>query len=130
MKKNEIVKLVTIGLAAVLLPMLLAIPTIHLNFETLVSLGAGLSVFYIITCLTARTGYKKYISLVPVVLVLVIGISYIPISLSGWQILGYYILVIVALTLSTASHLVGWIKTGGKFKKKTSRRRAGDEDDE
>ena len=130
MKKNDIVKVVTVGAVALLLPLILAIPTIHLNFETLISLGAGLAVFYIITCLTARTGYKKYISLVPVVLALVIGISYIPISLSGWQLFGYYILVIVALTLSTGSHLVGWIKAGGKFKKKTSRRRVGDEDDE
>ena len=130
MKKNDIVKLVTIGLAAVLLPMLLAIPTIHLNLETLVSLGAGLAVFYIITCLTARTGYKKYISLVPVVLALVIGISYIPINLSGWQLFGYYTLVIIALILSVGSHLLVWIKSGSSKFKKRHHRRAGDEDDE
>ena len=109
MRKNDIVKLVTVGLVALLLPLILTIPAIPLNLETLVSLGGGLIVFYLITCFTARTGYKKWIALVPVAVVLVIGISYIPFTLSGWQLLGYYVLVVIALLLSAGSHLLGWM---------------------
>lgn len=112
MRKNDIVKLVTVGLVALLLPLILVIPTFPLNLETLVSLGGGLIAFYLITCFTARSGYKKWIALVPVSFALVIGISYIPITLSGWQLLGYYILVIVALALSTGSYLLGWLGIG------------------
>lgn len=112
MKKNDIVRLVTVGVVALLLPLILAIPTIELTLETFVSLGGGLAAFYLITGLTARKGWKKWIALVPVALGIVIGISYIPITLSGWQLLGYYILVIVALALSAGSYLLGLFGIG------------------
>lgn len=114
MSRNDIVKLVTVGLVALLLPLFLVIPTITLTLETFVSLGGGLVAFYLITGLTARKGWKKWIALVPVALGIVIGISYIPITLSGWQLLGYYILVIVALALSAGSYLLGWIRSRGE----------------
>lgn len=110
--RNNIVKLVTVSVAALLLPLILAIPAIPLTVETLVSLGGGLIAFYLITCFTARSGYRKWIALVPVAVALVIGISYIPITLSSWQLLGYYILVVIALALSAGSHLLGWMGIG------------------
>lgn len=128
MKKQIIVKLVTVGLVALLLPLLLTIPAIPLNLETLVSLGGGLIVFYLITCFTARTGYKKWIALVPVAVVLVIGISYIPFTLSGWQLLGYYVLVVIALLLSAGSHLLGWM--GVIIGRRRRHHHSGDDEDE
>lgn len=112
MKRNDIVKLVTVGVLALLLPLILVIPTIPLTLETFVSLGGGVVAFYLITGLTARKEWKKWIALVPVALGIVIGISYIPITLSKWQLLGYYILVIVALALSAGSYLLGWFGIG------------------
>ena len=126
MMKSNIVKLVTVGVVALLLPLLLTIPAIPLNLETLVSLGGGLIVFYLITCFTARAGYKKWIALVPVAVALVIGISYIPFTLSGWQLFGYYFLVVIALLLSAGSHLLGWLGLGIRHR----RRHSGDDEDE
>ena len=123
MKKTDIVKLVTIGAAALLLPLFLIIPTIPLTKETFVSLGAGLLVFWLITGLTARKGWKKWLALMPLAVIALVGISYIPLKLSGWQLLGYYFLVIVALALSAGSHLLG----SGRPRR---RRREEDEDDE
>ena len=127
--KKSIVKLVVVGVVALLLPLFLTIPAIPLNFETLISLGGGLIVFYLITCFTARNGYKKWIALVPVALLLVIGISYIPFTLSGWKLLGYYVLVVIALALSAASHILAWLGIDGS-RPRFRRRREEDEDDE
>ena len=126
MKKNDIVKLVVVGLVALLLPLMLVIPTITLTLGTFVSLGGGLAAFYLITGLTARKGWKKWISLMPLALIAVVAISYIPFSLSGWQLLGYYILVVVALALSVGSHLLAWWKD----RKSTPRRRRRSDEDE
>lgn len=128
MMKSNIVKLVTVGVVALLLPLFLAIPAIPLNLETLISLGGGLIAFYLITCFTARSGYKKWIALVPVAVVLVIGLSYIPITLSRWQLLGYYVLVVIALALSAGSHLLGWMGIPGARRRR--RRDEGDDEDD
>lgn len=125
MKNNNIVKLVTIGTVALLLPLFLIIPTVPLNIETIVSLGAGLAVFWLITGLTARKGYRWIISLAPLVVALVVGCSYIPIDLSGWQLLEYYILVIVALLLSIGSHFLGWWKERNARPKRGKKREEG-----
>lgn len=125
MSKKDIVKMVTVGLVALLLPLFLVIPTIPLNLETFVSLGGGLVAFYLITGLTARKGRKKWIFLMPMALIAVMAISYIPFTLSGWQLLGYYALVIVALALSVWSHLLG----SGRPRLRR-RREEEDEDDE
>lgn len=126
MEKNDIVKLVVVGLAALLLPLFLVIPTIPFTVETFVSLGGGLVAFYLITGLTARKGWKKWIFLMPLALIAVVAISYIPFSLSGWQLLGYYILVVVALAVSVGSHLLEWWKE----RKSTPRRRRRSDEDE
>ena len=107
MRIRNIVRIVLIDLAALLLPLFLGIPSIPLNLETLVSLGGGLAVFYLITGLTARKGWRRWIFLMPLTLLVVMAISYIPFTLSGWQLVGYYGLVIVAMTLSVGSHLLG-----------------------
>lgn len=126
MSKKDIVTLVTVGVVALLLPLILVIPTIELTLETFISLGGGLAAFYLITGLTARKGWKKWISLMPLALIAVVAISYIPFSLSGWQLLGYYILVVVALALSVGSHLLEWWKD----RKSTPKRRKRNDADE
>lgn len=130
MEKKYIVRFVTVGVVALLLPLILGIPAISLTLETLVSLGGGLVAFYLITCLTARNGYRKYIAVMPVVVVIVIGISHIPITLSRWQIIGYYILVAISLVLSAGSHLLGWLGIDGSRPRFRRRREEEDEDDE
>ena len=126
MSKKDIVKIVTVGLVALLLPLFLVIPTITLTLETFVSLGGGVVAFYLITGLTARKGWKKWIFLMPLALIAVVAISYIPFSLSRWQLLGYYILVVVALAVSVGSHLLEWWKE----RKSTPRRRRRSDEDE
>lgn len=122
MKNNNIVKLVTIGTVALLLPLFLIIPTIPLNIETIVSLGAGLAAFWLITGLTARKGYRWMIALAPLIVIVIVGCSYIPIHLSKWQLLGYYILVVIALLLSVGSHFLGWWKEKKSHPKRGKKR--------
>ena len=126
MNKKDIVKLVTIGAAALLLPLFLVIPTIELTLETFVSLGGGLIAFYLITGLTARKEWKKWIALMPLALIAVVAISYIPFKPSGWYLLGYYIIVVFALAISVGSHLLAWWK---ERKSTPKRRRRSDEDE-
>ncbi len=128
MSKNDIVKVVTIGAVALLLPLFLAIPTIPFTSGTFVSLGGGLVAFYLITGLTAQKGWKKRIALMPLTLIGVVAISYIPFTPSRLQLLGYYIIVIVALLVSVGSHLIEWMK--GKERKSGPRRRRRNDEDE
>lgn len=126
MRKNDIVKLVTVGVAALLLPLILVIPTIPLTLETFISFCGGLVAFYLITGLTARKEWKKWIALMPLALIAVMAISYIPFKPSRWYLLGYYIIVVFALAISVGSHLLAWWKD----RKSTPRRRRRSDEDE
>lgn len=133
--KKDIVKLVLVGLGALLLPLFLAIPSVPLNIETLVSLGGGLAAFYLITGLTARKGWKKWIFLMPLTVLVVMAISYIPFTPSKAQLRWYYIIVVVALLLSICSHILGWLGIGigidgSRPRFRLRRRHEEDEDDE
>ncbi len=125
MKQNDVVKTVTVGAVALLLPLFLIIPTIPLNIETIVSLGAGLAAFWLITGLTARKGYRWMIALAPLIVIVIVGCSYIPIHLSKWQLLGYYILVVIALLLSVGSHFLGWWRERNARSKRGRKREEG-----
>ena len=125
MKNNDIVKTVVVGAAALLLPLFLVIPTIPPNMETIISLGVGLVAFWLITGLTARKGCRWLIALAPAIVILVVGASYIPIKLSGLQLLVYYIPVVVALLLSIGSHFLGWWKERNARPKRGKKREEG-----
>lgn len=112
MRKNDIVTIVLVDLAALLLPLFLGIPSIPLNLETLVSLGGGLAAFYLITGLTARKGWKKWIFLMPLTVLVVMAISYIPFTPSKSQLRWYYIVVVAAIIISICSHILGWLGIG------------------
>lgn len=108
---KNIVRIVT-SLLVLLLPLSLVIPKIPISSSLLIPLIIGIIAFFLITALMAREGYKKWMILLLVVVVAVVGISYIPITVSPKQLLGYYIPVIVALLLSAVSHLLGWLRKG------------------
>ena len=105
--KNQIVKFVIVGIAALLIPPVLAIPPVKLTFDTMAYLVGGLIVFYTITCITARKEYRGWIALIPVVLIVGVAVSYIPVALTGWKLVGYYAVLFLALVVSIISHLLG-----------------------
>ena len=116
--KNKIVNVI-VTLIFLVLPILLEIPKFKFSQENIVSLGAGLVGFYVITGLTAHESYRKRIFLLPLIILVLIGISYVPISLSPEKLLAYYVLVIGSLAISLASNLFATKEN----KKSRSRRR-------
>ena len=107
---KNIVRFVTISLVALLLPLSLVIPTIPLDSSFLTPMLIGIIAFFLITVLTAKKGYRKWIYWLWVLAIVILGISYLPITISPKQLLGYYIPVIIAILLSAISHLMGWLR--------------------
>lgn len=132
MQNNKIVNVIVI-LIFLVLPILLEIPKFKFSQENIVSLGAGLVGFYLITGLTAHESYRKKIFLLPLILLILIGISYVPISLSPEKLLAYYVLVIGSLAISLASNLFA-TKENKRSRSRSRRRRktvtADDEENE
>lgn len=124
----ETIRNLVIWAGALLLPVMLAIPAIPFSWTTIVSMLVGVGFFYLIVLLTADKKWKKPISWLPLLPAVLVGITYIPLELTGWMLLGYYILVIPAILFSAGSHLIEWIRRG-KERKSPKRRNKKEEEE-
>lgn len=124
----ETIRNLVIWAGALLLPVMLAIPAIPFSWATIVSMLVGVGFFYLIVLLTADKKWKKPISWLPLLPAVLVGITYIPLELTGLMLLGYYILVVPAILFSAGSHLIEWIRKG-KERKSPKRRNKKEEEE-
>ena len=103
--KKTIVKLLVV-LATILLPLIFTVPKIDFTLKSIVPLVAGVLVFCVITQILADERWRKFLLIIPAIIIVGIVVSFIPLKIPLSYLIGYYACVILAIALSLVTQIL------------------------